>query len=345
MGQAFHGFPISFLNPNSSNLVSFSTSFVFAIIQGPAATGHDLSFPGISSTHRVQGWSFNIEGKASDFDITKLPSLPDPPRPLSPRRKEILLPDDFKCNRWLQQIFRRRKLRTFLQRSASTCGDNRSRKETRSYLVYEYNRSLDLFLFSNERSLLNWSDRFKIIKGIATALQYLQGECQRTLIHGNVKSSNVLLDEELHARLGDYGQGNRQSNTGHVAAELVETAAAQTRDTDVFAFDVLIELIEIVCARKAIEPTRPPEEISLVNWVLQGFRKNKLLECCDVRINQEELVAREVLLILKLGLLCINQSPQVRPVMRKGKWCSILMVLNHSLMMTISSMESNKKTI
>ncbi|CAE6019405.1 unnamed protein product [Arabidopsis arenosa] len=159
------------------------------------------------------------------------------------------------------------------------------------------------------------TDRFNIIKGIAKALQYLHSECQSTLIHGNVKSSNVLLDEELCAQLGDYGQGNRQSNTGHVAPELVETTAAHTRDTDVFAFGVLI--IEIVCGRTAIEPTRPPEEISLVNWVLQEFRKNKLLECCDARINREELVAREVLLVLKLGLLCTNRSPQVRPVMRK----------------------------
>ncbi|KAL1192657.1 putative inactive L-type lectin-domain containing receptor kinase III.2 [Cardamine amara subsp. amara] len=44
MGQAFHGFAISFINPNSSYSVSFSTSFVFAITQGPGAPGHGLSF-------------------------------------------------------------------------------------------------------------------------------------------------------------------------------------------------------------------------------------------------------------------------------------------------------------
>ncbi|KAG7572955.1 Serine-threonine/tyrosine-protein kinase catalytic domain, partial [Arabidopsis suecica] len=544
IGQAFHGFPISFLNPNSSNSVSFSTSFVFAIITpGPTTPGHGLSFvispsmdfsgafpsnylglfntstngnpsnrilavefdtvqsvemkdiddnhvaidqngvvsiesapaaffddreaknislklasgepirvwieynatemilnvtlapldrlkPSlpllsrklnlsgiisqenyigfaaatgtVTSSHFVLGWSFSIEGKASDFDITKLPSLPDSPPPFSPspnppvsvkkdsnntkliiifvasatfglvflgflgvwvfRRNNIfftggarkfsyqtissatggfnrflgegnsgrffrgqLAPTEIIAVKRITCTTRQQRLSMMAQIDAISRVRHRNlvnllgygRKGNEIYLVYEYvpNGSLDRFLFSNERPVLNWSDRFNIIKGIATALQYLHSECQSTLIHGNVKSSNVLLDEELHARLGDYGQGNRQSCTGHVAPELVQTTAAPTRDTDVFAFGVLI--IEIVCGRTAIEPTRPPEEISLVNWVLQGFRKNKMLECCDARINREELVAREVLLVLKLGLLCTNRSPQVRPVMRK----------------------------
>ncbi|CAH8264101.1 unnamed protein product [Arabidopsis lyrata] len=543
IGQAFHGFPISFLNPNSSNSVSFSTSFVFAITPGPTTPGHGLSFvispsmdftgafpsnylglfntstngnpsnrilavefdtvqsvemkdiddnhvaidqngvvsiesapaaffddreaknislklasgepirvwveynatemilnvtlapldrlkPSlpllsrklnlsgiisqenyigfaaatgtVTSSHFVLGWSFSIEGKASDFDITKLPSLPDPPPPFSPSPNPPVSAKKNSNNTKLIIVFVAsgtfglmflgflgvcvfRRNNTFFTGgarkfsyqtiSSATGGFNRFLGEENSgrffrgqlapteiiavkritcstrqqrlsmiaqidaisrvrhrnlvnligyssrgneiYLVYKYvpNGSLDRFLLSNERPVLNWSDRFNIIKGIAKALQYLHSECQSTLIHGNVKSSNVLLDEELCAQLGDYGQGNRQSNTSHVAPELVETTAVPTCDTDVFAFGVLI--LEIVCGRTAIEPTRPPEEISLVNWVLQEFRKNKLLECCDARINREELVAREVLLVLKLGLLCTNRSPQVRPVMRK----------------------------
>ena len=130
-----------------------------------------------------------------------------------------------------------------------------------------------------------------------------------------MKACNVLLDEELHARLGDYGQGIRHSSaSGYVAPELVETVKA-TRDTDVFGFGVLI--MEIVCGRKAIEPTKPPEEISLVNWVLQGFKKGDLLQRCDMRMNRDELVAREVLLVMKTGLLCANRSQEARPMMKQ----------------------------
>lgn len=542
-GQAFHGFPIPFLKPNSSNSVSFSTSFVFAITPGPGAPGHGFAFvispsmdfsgafPGnylglfntsnngnslnrilavefdtvqavelndiddnhvgidlngvvsiesasaayfddreaknislklasgdpirvwieynttemmlnvtlaplgrskpnlpllsrklnlsgilseehfigfaaatgtVTSTHLVLGWSFSIEGKALEFDITKLPSLPDPSPPLSPspnppvsvkkdsnntkliiivavsatvaimilillgfwffRRNQVfftggarkfshqmissatggfdsskllgernsgsfykgqLAPTEIIAVKRITCTTRQQK--TTLLAEIDVISKIRQRnlvnllgycsKGNEVYLVYEYvpNGSLDRFLFSNDRPVLTWSDRFGIIKGIASALQYLHSEGQKPLIHGNVKASNVLLDEELNSRLGDYGQGSRHSTTGHVAPELVETGKA-TRDTDVFAFGVL--MMEIVCGRKAIEPTKPPEQISLVNWVLQGFKNGDLLPRCDTRINREELVAREVLVVLKTGLLCANRSHEARPMMK-----------------------------
>ncbi|CAH2060170.1 unnamed protein product [Thlaspi arvense] len=356
----------------------------------------------VTSAHLVLGWSFSIEGKASEFDITKLPSIPDPPPPSSPPPNPPVLAKKSSNNTKIIIIFavlgifgliiliflgvfvfRRREIftrgpRKFSYQTISsatggfestkllgernsgsfykgqlapteiiavkrvTCATRQqkttliaeidaisrirqrnlvnllgySSKGNEIYLVYEYvpNGSLDRFLFSNDRPVLTWSERFCIIKGIASALQYLHGEGQRPLIHGNVKASNVLLDEELNSRLGDYGQGSRHSTTGHVAPELVETGKV-TRDTDVFAFGVL--MMEIVCGRKAIEPTKPPEEISLVNWVLQGFKNGDLLQRCDARINKEELVAREVLLVLKTGLLCANRSAEGRPMIKK----------------------------
>jgi hypothetical protein len=353
----------------------------------------------VTSTHLVLGWSFSIEGKATDFDITKLPSVPTSPPPLSPSPSPpvttkkssnntkliivsalaigailILVLSSFWIFRRRQRFFTGGAPKFSYQSISSATGGFESSKllgernsgsfykgqlssteiiavkritcPTRQqkttliveidaisklrqrnlvnllgycskgndiYLVYEYvpNGSLDRFLFSNDRPVLTWSERFCIIKGIASALQYLHSESQRPLIHGNVKASNVLLDEELNSRLGDYGQG---SSTGHVAPELVETGKV-TRDTDVYAFGVL--MMEIVCGRKAIEPTKPPEEISLVNWVLQGFKKGDLLQRCDARISREELVAREVLLVLKTALLCANRSAEARPVMKK----------------------------
>ncbi|CAN8247315.1 unnamed protein product [Cochlearia groenlandica] len=541
-GQAFHGLPIRFLNPNSSNSISFSTSFVFAITQGPGAPGHGFAFvispsmdftgalpsnylglfnasnngnplnrilavefdtvqavelndiddnhvgidvnsvvsvesatasyfddreaknvslklasgdsirvwieynatdmmlnvtlapfdrpkPNspllsrkmnlsgilseenyigfaaatgtVTSTHLVLGWSFSIEGKTSDFDLTKLPSVPRAPPPSSLSSNPPVSDKKESNNTKLIIIFTvsativlvililigvlvlykketfSRGTRKFSHQTISSatggfesskllgernsgsfykgqlapaeiiavkrvaCNTRQqktsliaeidaiskirqrnlvnllgySSKVNEVYLVYEYvpNGSLDRFLFSNDRPVLTWSDRFSIIKGIASALQYLHSDGQRPLIHGNVKASNVLLDEELNSRLGDFGQGSRLSTTGHVAPELVETGKV-TRDTDVFAFGVL--MMEIVCGRKAIEPTKAPEEISLVNWVLQGFKNGDLLQICDARINREELVAREVVLVLKTGLLCANRSAESRPMIK-----------------------------
>ncbi|ESQ51422.1 hypothetical protein EUTSA_v10016376mg [Eutrema salsugineum] len=358
----------------------------------------------ITSAHLVLGWSFSIEGKASEFDLTKLPSIPDPPTPSSPspnppvsvkkdtnntkliiilaasatfgliimlsflgvwffRRNQILVtrgarkfshqmisnatggfdntrllgernsgsfykgqltPTEIIAVKRITCTTRQQKTTLISEIDAISKIRQRNLVNLLGYctkgndicLVYEYvpNGSLDRFLFSNDRPVLTWSDRFCIIKGIASGLQYLHGEGPKPLIHGNVKASNILLDEELNSRLGDYGQGSRHSTTGHVAPELVETGKV-TRDTDVYAFGVL--MMEIVCGRKAIEPTKPPEEISLVNWVLQGFKNGDLLQRCDARINREELVAREVLLVLKTGLLCANRSAEARPMIKK----------------------------
>ena len=75
--------------------------------------------------------------------------------------------------------------------------------------------------------------------------------------------------------------------------------------------------MEIVCGRRAIEPTKEPVEISLVNWVLRGVKSGNLLRRCDKRIKKKNLVSEEVLLVLKTGLLCVRRSPEDRPMMKK----------------------------
>ena len=67
------------------------------------------------------------------------------------------------------------------------------------------NGSLDKFLYGNERTNLNWLQRFRIIKGVASGILYLHEEWEQVLVHRDVKSSNVLLDAELNGKLGDFG--------------------------------------------------------------------------------------------------------------------------------------------
>lgn len=68
------------------------------------------------------------------------------------------------------------------------------------------NGSLDKYLFFDQpRRILSWEQRFKIIKGVALGLVYLHEEWEQTVIHRDVKAGNVLLDNQMNGRLGDFG--------------------------------------------------------------------------------------------------------------------------------------------
>ncbi|KAI5325683.1 hypothetical protein L3X38_034757 [Prunus dulcis] len=194
-------------------------------------------------------------------------------------------------------------------------------------LVYDYmeNGSLDNALFDEPKTLLSWEQRFKIIKGVASALHYLHEGYEQVVIHRDVKASNVLLDNELNGRLGDFGlarlheHGSISSTTtrvvgtlGYLAPELPRTGKASTA-SDVYAFGAL--LLEVACGRRPIEPKAVAEELVLVDWVWDMYREGRLLDVVDRRLNGE-VDEGEVVMVLKLGLMCSNHGPIERPSMR-----------------------------
>ncbi|XP_059626565.1 L-type lectin-domain containing receptor kinase SIT2-like [Cornus florida] len=194
-------------------------------------------------------------------------------------------------------------------------------------LVYDYmpNSSLDKFLFSNEKPNLNWAQRYRIIKGVASALLYLHKEWEQVVIHRDVKASNVLLDADLNGRLGDFGLArlcdhganpettNVVGTVGYIAPELTRTGQATTF-TDVFAFGAF--MLEVACGRRPVEPQGLPQERFLVDWVLESWKQGAILETSDPRF-EGDYVVEEMELILKLGLLCSQSNPVARPSMRQ----------------------------
>ncbi|KAG8376934.1 hypothetical protein BUALT_Bualt09G0115700 [Buddleja alternifolia] len=194
-------------------------------------------------------------------------------------------------------------------------------------LVYDYmpNGSLDKFLFDEPKCVLSWGQRFRIIKGVASGLLYLHEEYEQIVIHRDVKASNVLLDGEMNGRLGDFGlaklydHGSNPGTTrvvgtlGYLAPELPRTGRATT-GSDVFAFGTL--LLEVACGRRPIESKAEPEALVLVDYVWNKWKEGRIFDVVDERMKRD-FDENEVVMILKLGLMCSSNEQLARPSMRQ----------------------------
>ena len=161
--------------------------------------------------------------------------------------------------------------------------------------------------------------------GTAKGLSYLHEEHEPNIVHRDIKASNVLLDTDMNGRLGDFGlarlydHGADPQTThvvgtmGYLAPELARTGKASPL-TDVFAFGAFI--LEVACGRRPVEQAMSDSRLMLVDWVLEHWQKEALLEVVDARLDGQ-YDAGEVVLALKLGLMCSHPMPGARPSMRQ----------------------------
>ncbi|KAI5603977.1 hypothetical protein BDE02_01G254700 [Populus trichocarpa] len=195
-------------------------------------------------------------------------------------------------------------------------------------LVYEFmpHGSLDSHLFE-ETSLLTWEVRYKIVQGLASGLLYLHEEWEQCVVHRDIKSSNIMLDSEFNAKLGDFGlarlvdHGKGSQTTvlagtmGYMAPECTMTGKA-SRESDVYSFGIVA--LEIACGRKPINPKASNEDrVSMVQWVWELYGEGKLLEAVDPRLcgdfNKTQM---ERLMIV--GLSCAHPDEHLRPSIRQA---------------------------
>jgi serine/threonine protein kinase len=205
------------------------------------------------------------------------------------------------------------------------------RRKGELLLVYDYmpNGSLDKYLYGKDddkaMATLDWVQRFRIIKGVASGLLYIHEDWEQVVIHRDIKASNVLLDSEMNGRLGDFGlarlydHGADPQTThvvgtmGYLAPELARSGKASPL-TDVFAFGAFI--LEVVCGRRPVEQSMTDSRLMLVDWVLEHWQKGSLAEVIDAKL-QGCYDDDEAMLALKLGLLCSHPLPAARPSMRQ----------------------------
>ncbi|PWA79284.1 Leucine-rich repeat-containing protein [Artemisia annua] len=196
-----------------------------------------------------------------------------------------------------------------------------------SLLVYEYlpNGSLWDRLHTSKKLGLDWDTRYEIALGAAKGLEYLHHGCERPVIHRDVKSSNILLDEHLKPRIADFGLAKIvQTDTtngsthviagthGYIAPEYGYTYKVNEK-SDVYSFGVV--LMELVTGKKPIE-AEYGENKDIVYWVCSKLNnKESVLSLVDSSIL--EPYKEETIKVLKIAIMCTSKLPALRPTMRR----------------------------
>uniref|UniRef100_A0A0D9W2L8 non-specific serine/threonine protein kinase n=1 Tax=Leersia perrieri TaxID=77586 RepID=A0A0D9W2L8_9ORYZ len=197
---------------------------------------------------------------------------------------------------------------------------------TERLLVYEFmgNGSLNGFLFSDTRP--DWSLRVQIALGVARGLLYLHEECNKQIIHCDMKPHNILLDDNFASKISDFGLAKllllnqTQTSTcirgtrGYVAPEWFKNIGI-TSKVDVYSFGVI--LLEIVCCRKNVELEAGEEEQTILTyWANDCYRCGRI----DLLVQGDgEAISniKKVERFVAVALWCLQEEPTMRPTMHK----------------------------
>ncbi|XP_021999048.1 probable receptor-like protein kinase At5g38990 isoform X2 [Helianthus annuus] len=197
-------------------------------------------------------------------------------------------------------------------------------------LVYEYvpNKSLDLYLNSDK---LRWIRRLKICIGAARGLAYLHNEVgtQQRVLHRDIKSSNILLDEDWNAKISDFGlsklgPANQEytflySNpvgTHGYCDPLYAEAGFLTKESDVYSFGVV--LFEVLCGRLCFE-NKDAGQPALIGLVRQSYENNTIEEIVYGSI-KEEINPESLQVYAKIAYQCLKMKREERPLMSDVVW-------------------------
>ncbi|XP_048437901.1 probable LRR receptor-like serine/threonine-protein kinase At5g10290 isoform X2 [Pyrus x bretschneideri] len=200
---------------------------------------------------------------------------------------------------------------------------------TERLLVYPFMQNLSVADRLREikpgEPVLDWPTRRQVAFGTARGLEYLHEHCNPKIIHRDVKAANVLLDEDFEAVVGDFGLAKlvdvRKTNVttevrgtmGHIAPEYLSTGKSSEK-TDVFGYGIM--LLELVTGQRTVDFSRLEEDddLFLLDHVKKLEREKRLDAIVDRNLN-DSFNVQEVEMMIKVALLCTQESPEDRPLM------------------------------
>ncbi|XP_073363747.1 cysteine-rich receptor-like protein kinase 10 isoform X3 [Aegilops tauschii subsp. strangulata] len=194
-------------------------------------------------------------------------------------------------------------------------------------LVYEYlpNKSLDFFIFDNNRKvLIDLNKRLEIIEGIAEGLLYLHMHSRLCVIHRDLKPSNILLDNEMNPKISDFGLAKIFSSNaegiitrrvagtyGYMAPEYASQGIFSIK-SDVFSFGVLT--LEILSGKRNSGSHQCGDFIYLLGYAWQLWKERRWIELVETSLlpNCHSTV---MMRCVNIALLCVQENAVDRPTM------------------------------
>ncbi|EOY29616.1 Cysteine-rich RLK 34 [Theobroma cacao] len=200
-------------------------------------------------------------------------------------------------------------------------------EKEKKMLIYKYmpNKSLDLYLFDPmRRNMLDWEKRVHIIDGVTQGLLYLQEYANITVIHRDLKASNILLDDVMNPKISDFGMARLfrkdayEANTdrivgtyGYVPPEFV-TKDIYTMKYDVYSFGVL--LLQIISGKRNTCYYGPHENLNLLEYAYDLWNDERGTEFIDPSLDDSSSPCK-IMRCMQIALLCVQENSGDRPSM------------------------------
>ncbi|XP_068647454.1 LRR receptor-like serine/threonine-protein kinase FEI 1 [Aristolochia californica] len=195
-------------------------------------------------------------------------------------------------------------------------------------LIYDYVAlgSLDYILHESdpEEQPLNWNARLRIALGSARGLAYLHHDCCPRIVHQDIKSSNILLDQNLNPHVSDFGLAKLvvddeahvttvvAGTFGYLAPEYLQSGLATVK-SDIYSFGVV--LLELVTGKRPTDPSFVKRGLNIVGWMNTLVRESRLHEVVDKNCKDADIETVEA--VLDIASKCTNANPESRPSMNR----------------------------